>query len=405
MSCQVIQSIMNRSPSFIPGGKWQFLPSVAGVRTLPFADPAVLEELKQEFSLEQLEAARVLVKSSTRLELNPVLAGDGTQGVFLRRAKDDAPFDIINQSGSLSNHAPPSFSCILDYFTKSVCDETKSILVASSSEDLAVLRALQLPCTAAAGLANVNGDQLRCLFADAPVFENCTPRQVPKLPVVIENCCLVLTSWNIAELKNEQPGLVASIVNRMLKAEEAFGLDTSNRLKIWRPSETEFRRICAAAELQDRTSVRNLIRQSMSYSSCSARCVVEETALRNPMNYSAAREELLKTIAQTRKLGLQSSDIAKKLESFNRSFDASVVTAIIQDAMSATDPVERSLLLAAAELMGYWHKSSPIVRVTQEGASGRFHLQEKSLDSEELKEQLRVVDGLVKIHRELTRNK
>lgn len=251
MSCQIIQWIMGRSRCATASEAWEFLTPVAGMRTLPFADPAVQEELQQEFSSEQLEAARVLVRNDDQLELNPILAGEGAQGLFLRRTKEEAPFDIVNQKGSLSTGIPPSLTCIHDFYTKSFSGEKKWVFVACSDNDLAVLRMLGLPCTPAAGLAALNGRHLRDLFEDPSVFTD-PPTQKSTIPIVSENCRLVLVEWNIAELKNEQPEVVTSVVNRLLKAEDAFGFDTSHRLTIWRPTVREFSRICSAAELQDR---------------------------------------------------------------------------------------------------------------------------------------------------------
>lgn len=378
---------------------------MAGLRILPFGNPLALEGLQQEFSSEQLQTARVLVRrGDNQLQLNPLLVGEGVQGLFLRHTKDDAPFDIVNQNGSLSTGIPPSLTCIHDFYTKSFSGEKKWVFVACSDNDLAVLRMLGLPCTPAAGLAAMNGRHLRDLFEDPSVFTD-PPNQKSTIPIVSENCRLVLVEWNIAELKNEQPELATSVVNRLLKAEDAFGFDTSHRLTIWRPTVREFSRICSAAELQDKAIAQHLIWQSASCSMRSARQMMEDAASRDPMDYSAARNELLGTIAQARKLGFQSPDVVKKLEALNRSFGRSVVDLMVRAALSTTDAVDRALLLAASELMQQWHLSSPVVRSTQDCASGRFPSPDEALSSDELKERLCVVDGLVKIHRELTRNK
>jgi hypothetical protein len=199
----------------------------------------------------------------------------------------------------------------------------------------------------------------------------------------------VLIGWSVAELKNEQLGGVASVVDRLLKAEDAFGFDTSRRVGVWQPTAREFNRIRSAAEFQDRALLRKPIWESVSRSTRSARQCEEEAASRKTTAYGAARRESLDAIARARELGFQSGQVAKRLEAFNRSFDANVVDAIIRDAMSAIHSVDRALLLAASELMGRWHTSSSLVRSTQDGVSGRHHPPEEALHPEELKERLR----------------
>ena len=215
----------------------------------------------------------------------------------------------------------------------------------------------------------------------------------------------MLTAWRVAEVKSELPTGVATVVERLLKAEDAFGFDTSRRVGVWRPTSREFDHIQSAIEFQDRALVRNVIWRSVDCSTFSAREFEEEAAAYNATDYGAVRRQLLQTISRAREIGFQSAEIAKKLQAFNRSFARDVVDAIVRDAMAATDPVDRALLVAASELMEHWHKSSSLVRSTQEGVNGRHRPREEALRPDELKEQLRVVEGLVKIHRELTRNK
>ena len=171
MPGEILQRIAERSQPATPTGAWSFLPSATSIRNLPFSGTAILEDFRKEFSTEQLEAERVLVRSpDNQLELNPVLGGASTYGLFLRTDKDQAPFDIVNQSGSLATTDPPAFDCDRDGHTKRLSGDTQAVLVASNDDDLVVLRLLGLPCTPAAVLASMTGEQLRRLFADAPEF-------------------------------------------------------------------------------------------------------------------------------------------------------------------------------------------------------------------------------------------
>jgi len=366
----------------------------------------LMDSLLQEFAPEQLEAARVLVRQQDHdLGFSPILVGDETRGLFLRRTKDEPPFDIVNQHGALATDDPPAFDSCCDFFTKSWSGDTKLIYVAFSDDDLAVLRMLNMPCTPAAGLAEMNGQQVRRLCGDSHNVQYNTPTSVRTAAVTSGKFRLTLVGWHLAKLVNQRPAGMTPVVSRLLKAEDAFGLDTSKRVDVWQPTTSEFGRISSAVEFADRALARKLIWKSARCSTYSVKDHRARNSARNSTDYRVARRELLRTITRSRELGCQSSEVATRLEAFNRSFDKDVVDAIIGDAMSAADSVERSLLLAAADLMGHWHKSSVLVRSMQKGAVGRFPSQEKVLSPEELKERLRVVDGLVKIHRELTRGK
>ena len=401
----ILLRILQRSQPTTAEGVWGFLPPVSGMRNLAITE-ATLSELSDEFTPELLEAERIMIRrSDNQLRLNPVLLGDSICGLFLRSSKDGTPFDVVNQSGSLATDDPPALSCGRDFFTKRFSGDTNSVLVTFSDDDLAISRMLSLPCTPAAGLAKLNGEQLHRLFQGAPGYPGGALHQGQAKAVAPLNYRLLLAGWRVAELKNELPDGVASVAERFVKAEDAFGFDTSQRVGIWQPTPREFSRICSAAEFQDRALVRKLIWRSVCHSTRSTRQFLDKAASRHATDYDAARRELLRTISRAQELGFQSSEVAKRLEDFNRAFDKGVVDSIIRDALSATDSVDRALLLTAAELMANWHKTSSLVRSTQDGISGHYHPRDEALHLEELKERLRVVDGLVKIHRELTRNK
>jgi hypothetical protein len=55
--------------------------------------------------------------------------------------------------------------------------------------------------------------------------------------------------------------------------------------------------------------------------------------------------------------------------------------------------------------MGHWHTTSTLVRSAQNGISRREHPHPAAFHPEEWKALLGIINSLIKIHRELTRNK
>jgi hypothetical protein len=402
MSGKIRQRIFRQSQPAAAGGAWTFLPPVASLRILPFAEAAGLEELRKEFSADQLEAARVVVRRPDQeLELNPVLGGASRRGLFLRPAKAEAPVDIVNQSGSLTTADPPAFGCGRDEFTNHHSQDLQIVLAVCSDDDLVVSRALGLPCTPAAGLDSLNGRQVRQLFGRA----SGSPSKSNTAPVAAGNGRLLIAAWNIAELTHELPGEVPPIVECLLAVEDAYEVETFRGVGIWRPTESEFDGIRSAARFQDSALARQLIRDSLGRSACSARQFEEEAARRRPVDYPTARRDLLRTLEKAREFGFQHPEVAKKLEEFDRSFSSHVIDAILRDAMKAADSVDRTLLLMAAELMGHWHASTTLVRSTREGISGRGQPRAAALQPSEWQEQLQIVNTAIKIHKTLTSGK
>jgi hypothetical protein len=405
MSSAILRRIAELTQPVSPPQPWNFLRPVGGMRQRSMGVSQFMEALCREFPREQLETARVLVRrQNCEIGLSPILAGETSRGLFLRRREDAAPFDIVNQQGALATDDPPAFGAVRDYYTQSWSGQAKLILTAFSDDDLAVLRMLSLPCTPAAGLAELNGRQARSLYSDPEGLHDEAATQVQVAAVTRENYRVTLVGWRVAELSSEKPEGLNAVVSRLLKAQDAFGFNTPRRFGVWQPTATEFARIASGIEFADRSLVRALLWQSANHSTYRVREYVENPS-RDLSDYRVARRELLRAVDRARERGFWSSEVAESLKAFNRSFDRGVVDAIVNDAMLAADSVDRSLLLAAAELMGHWHESSPLVRSAQEDVAGRVYRREEALHSDELQERLRVVDGLVKLHRELTRGR
>ena len=141
----------------------------------------------------------------------------------------------------------------------------------------------------------------------------------------------------------------------------------------------------------------------MSHSTLSVRRFIEKKEAQVRRDLSTARSELIEAIQTARAHGFATPELFEKFEGFNRSFSATFIAPIVRDAVTATNPEGQSLHLLAADLMRRWHERSELVRDAERGLVGSFIGPDPQRS--ELKDDLRIVDRIVKIHRELTRKK
>ena len=401
----ILQRIVDTTHQVSPPHAWDFLERVRSIRQLTGDGSAVINSLEEEFSDDELEAARVFVPApNDELCLSPVLGVAPPTFMVLRRDQDGPPFDLVSQAGSVTTDDPPAFHICDDHFTQAWGRRKKRILVAFSMHDVAVLRMLSLPCAPACGLEQMDGDQLRRLL-DVRVKRNGRTQRTEHLAAICQNGYqLTLVGWQVAELQNEIPEGLNELVSHLRKAESAYQCDTQERVEVWRPVGSEWDRIRSAVAFADRDLIRSLVWTSVSRSTSSLRRFEKAMSSRK-VDYFAARAELLEAIKCARKVGLHTDEVASKLDELNRAFDKTVVDTMIRDAMSTSDSVDRSLLLAAAELMQHWHRSSELIQSTKPSHDGRLYKRDEAFRPDELTDRLRVVNGLVKIQRELTRGK
>lgn len=132
----ILQRIACLTQPASPPEPWSFLSRASSMRKLSTDASELVESLGQEFTQEQLESARVLVRGRDgELGLSPILAGEARRGLFLRRNKSELPFDFVNLQGALASDDPPAFASCRDLFTRSWSGKAKVILVAFSDDD------------------------------------------------------------------------------------------------------------------------------------------------------------------------------------------------------------------------------------------------------------------------------
>ncbi len=267
------------------------------------------------------------------------------------------------------------------------------IFVAFSAEDWVILRSLGLPATISTGLDQLRGDQARRL-CDHTVSHPLQPAAI-----TTDGYQLLLMGASLALPKHQFPEGLSILVSHLLQIEDAYGFDVGERVEVWPMDPPEHESIFAATRFRDSALARRCIWESAEYS-LPADGFLEHIRTQAANDYPAKRRDLLRILEKARKPGrlVGASEIAARLEAFRCTFDLDVVEALLKDAMSTADSLERCLFLAAAELMGLWYQSLEVVRTAQiQGGLSEDHVPHPR----DIRDQLCVVDSFVKLHKEL----
>jgi len=143
---------------------WHRLAADADVRAGPLDLAEAVAHLAQSFTPDDLVRKRVACTTSEGiLAPAPALSAGGPL-VFLRLKPQEAPVEILTASGCLSGRRLPVLAAFADYRTvAAIRARDDTLLVATTLEDVAVLRALGFAATLATGLAEINLRQLERL--------------------------------------------------------------------------------------------------------------------------------------------------------------------------------------------------------------------------------------------------
>jgi hypothetical protein len=402
MSCAVLHRIVQLSePVSLSDTAWDFLGTSPNVRRYPGDWQSLLSTLEEEFSTEQLRAAKVtLMNDEGEPEPSPVLSELTQAFVCLRRKKNERPYDLLTERGSLMCDDPPCFAARGDWYTNVCSRKFQNLLfVVRDVRALAVLRLLCLPVTLANGLSELSGNQMRQLCGEPELGRRVIIPQCDNLPEVkLHDTTLVLVAWDVTGLSIQGPGNVMTTAVWLAQMAETFGFKTE-RIQLLKPTDAEVHEIALAAELRDAIIVRATMQSILEDSEYDLREYFTES--RRPEEYGDARRELKQAIERARDRKYQSPELMEKRNHLIRVFNRTCLQPLYAEADSTEDPAARTLWLAAAETSERLHVSNPLLRVAAHAGSRDDDPQNDSITPDESKERRQLIAQLVDIRREL----
>jgi hypothetical protein len=117
--------------------------------------------LAGKFSPDQLIQAGIAKRHPLELLPSDALKCPGSPLVFLRPEPNEEPVEVLTSSGALSGCRLPLIASLSERRTLDALDtHLGDLLLASSIEDMVVLRTLGLPASLACGLDTVDGASL-----------------------------------------------------------------------------------------------------------------------------------------------------------------------------------------------------------------------------------------------------
>ena len=279
----------------------------------------------------------------------------------------------------------------------------KFVLAAFSSGDLALLRMLKLPATPACGLSTITAKQAICLFADGkqPAGPSKPSGEIIDLPY--ERPKIILVATELFERRNQFPNGFLPVASQFQRIERA--MNRKLNAGIWLPSAAEFRHFCDGVELADPQLVSDAITSSVGRSTKSIDEFFASTSGPRADDVLRARKKLLVAIEALPKSLFGTRDVAARLEDYCRANEVAIFEQIRREAMAAAKALDKSFLTVAGDLMEMQFRASELVqRARAIVDTGKAANIDKPIE-ERLQFQLRIADGLVKIHRALDRNK
>ena len=336
---KILGHILERTqPAPLPAA-WTFLSPSSKVRTFLCSRSELVASLMAGFSNEELLAAKILVADAeNELQLSLVLCEHMFQVVI---DADHRPIDLASDVGALFSADPPCFKYACQWHDGT--GRRKRVLVAAL-KDLQILECLGLRCAPAAGLASLDGQQVRRLYA------NFSLSSLPRYR-------LTLIGASIADLEGKLHSFIEPILKRLHNVEELSGYgELGNPFEFWPPSATTFDKIRAALTFSDRRMVRRVIRDSTDVYVVSGGDAWAQLHAPDENDLASAHAALECAIAAPRSycFGSNLSTAAAKL---SVAIGHATTRRFLQAAAAASTPQESFALLESAEIIHHLNQN------------------------------------------------
>lgn len=374
--------LQNSEPAPLPDA-WTFLRPTNCVRTLRCMPSELVASLKESFSEEELQAAKVLTgDAANQLQLSPVLCEHKFQ---VLDGADHQPIDLASDSGALFGTDPPCFKYACQRLA--VAGRTKRVMVAAL-EDLQIFESLGLRSTPAAGLASLDGQQVRRLYAN--LSSSSRPRYQ-----------LTFVGASLANLECKLTSYIEPVLKRLDEAQAVFEHYENDLpielFELWQPSAEDFNRIRTATTFSDREITRRVTRASVEGFALPSSGVWRQLHEPDETDLESALAALIRAIYVGGPHGF-GGDLKRATAQLRAAINRLTTRRFRQAAAAALTPQESCAHLLRAEIIEYLNQGYGPLNAATSRDGFSYHI-DPTLGEERLEAIGRGINLLLKVER------
>ena len=387
---QIYQAFLGHCSPYEADEPWSRLQANVDLWKSPSDAMEVMDSLVDNYSEEDLLASRLAIKGKQGwLVLNPILTGPLNLIVPLRPQPNEPPIDLLVQDGTLSRRLPVC-AALQDGSLRNAIEKTGALLVVFSMEDLAVLRLAGIPATTATGLTNLASKRLdefcksyglreslspaapgpAAVATDEAEVESVSPtgtsadqEAVSPSPSAIAGDAysppcqpvrLVFVNWTPSTLECESPQAVDHLRSRFRQLERYLGLPLDDMF-LWTPTKGNIERVTFCLAKATCEDVQAGFLESMDE---------RRVEITSTEEIFARPKDLIEAIGRLREVLLHRTGNRKLkrhvLAEYAAMLETELITPLIQQALETMDPIQRSRLLAIANMNRIVHPATEV---------------------------------------------
>ena len=307
---------------------------------LPDAE-RVLAHLRDEWDESDLVQSGLLRRRHDEVAIARRLTSEGPFMV-LRAAQRKRPYEIVGDRGNLTYRGLPVLDSLDDYqIREHLLASQGSLFVTTEIWDAAILRALGLAATTAAGLVGASLAQLEEL-SERFGWQSDSPDQDTDGSSK-DRLRLVLVGWSVRSMELIAPSRLSELTQQLLSVEHSMQYDLQD-VGIWIPVESDLERAHFFIERNEFHRVRDTFVLS-TCDTCRSLASLSELSAEPTEFVEALRR--LRTVTEDE---LSSHSPRAALKTFESAVNRELVEPMLDHALATKDPYRRNLTVMAADI-------------------------------------------------------
>lgn len=381
INATIYRFVAERCPPAELPGRWKAF-SAEGVHAGHPQPRTLVAELVAKFARDELLASGVVVPGTPPdgLELIPELTSPAKP--FLAIRSGPRTHDLVTAQGCLSGRRLPVTAACHDWHSVHSLQGRRTLFIAFSVEDMAVLRALNFAAATAAGLSQLGGERLD-EFCDQLRLPRRGRRRVSGVGVMP-----ILVAWQPAAWDLSEPPEWAATVAHLRRLHHVLGVDLQHAT-CWRPTADDLEELAFAFQFGSAADdVRAWVRESCRHRAVTGLITGAKLHVRVEL-----REALLRFEQAPDASGRQ-----KAMATVKHVLERDVIQPLRAEGLACDDPKVKNLHVLLADLSRLHHEQALKLRL---GSARPATDEDRAAENKERQTLLSTTDRILRLTMEL----
>jgi len=338
----VFEALVQTGSAYKLPSPWQDISCDQAFFCLPSDKTSLLAELRQQFSdADLIKAGVVSIDAGDIVSLHHRLLVDGAPVWAIRTAPNQKPTTLIAQMQSLGNNTWEVCSALQDHpQSKLIAAADDHVVLAYSMTDMAILRSIGFAAIPGGDWHRLSKGQLNYLCQR---FRIGLPAPKLKGPEETGPLSLILANWSLATVDRTDIRAATSSWSHLVELHQFLNLDFDT-LGMWKPSEKRLKGLGYRLQYQNVKRIRAELLNSM-----------DEDATAMELNLLIKRSpaptyiDAYRAWQQAERNSMNQFGRQKAYDQFCELVERQRFDPLVEEALQASDPLERNAELALAE--------------------------------------------------------